>query len=149
MWESFLLEQSWNGRLVKRRAALFTFLRIVPLNISHLTPQINFSRDEVEKKSWNSNISTFLWCIFHSLDLFDGVNRATSVTTRRFCVYPPKSDTCAEKQATAAACWEPKMSYKQHNTWPSETDNLWTVTPQKRLNPLRLNKTCQATQAGV
>lgn len=40
------------------------------------------------------------------------------------------ADTRAEKQPAAAACWEPKMSYKQHNTWPSETDNLWTVTPR-------------------
>lgn len=51
---SFWRGEGWNWR---SRVALFTFLRIVPLNISHMTPQINFTRDEVGKNSWNSNIS--------------------------------------------------------------------------------------------
>lgn len=41
---------------------------------------------------------------------------------------PPLPNIChilvLKNKAAAAACWEPKMSYKQHNTWPSETDNL-------------------------
>lgn len=100
-------------------------------------------------------IQTFLWCIFQFAWPFDRVNSATSVTMRQLCVYPPApspptSVTCrAEKQAAAAACWEPKMSYKQHNTWPSETDNLLNCHSSKWVNPQRLNKTCQAKQAGV
>lgn len=54
IWGSSILRQSWNGR---SRLALLTFLRVLSLNRSHLTPPINFRGDEVAKKSRNSNIS--------------------------------------------------------------------------------------------
>lgn len=86
------------------------------------------------------------------LDLSIGSIAPRQSRSRRLRVYFPLehlSHPRAEKQAAAAACWEPKMSYKQHNTWPSETDNLWTVTTPERLDPPRLIKTCRAKQAGV
>lgn len=107
IWGFSMLRRSWNGR---SRLVLFTFLRLRPLNISHLTPPINFRRDEAAKNSRNSNISL----IYISICLTFSVGSVALLQLQPDrCVYQPR--------APAAACWELEVSRKLRETWPSDT----------------------------
>lgn len=102
-----MLRRSWNER---SRLVLFTFLRLRPLNISHLTPPINFRGDEAAKNSRNSNISL----IYISICLTFSVGSVALLQLQPDgCVY--------QLRAPAAACWELKVSRKLRETWPSDT----------------------------
>lgn len=139
------LEGSCNGRsrVVRRSAALFTFLHDVPLNIYHLTPEINFSRDEVGRNSWNPNISL----MYIPIHLFIR-SIATCQSQRGGFVFIFRSILVLKNRPPQLPPGNPRCHTS--STIPGHQKlTTFELSLLQTAESVELNKTCQPKQAGV
>lgn len=144
MLESALLEESCNGRsrVVGCSAALFTFLHDVPFNIYHLTPQINFRRDEVGRNSWNSN-NSLMYIPIHLL--IGSIAMCQSQRGNFVFIFPNIYHILVLPQLPAR---NPRCHTS--STIPGHQKlTTFELSVLQTTESARLNKTCQPKQAGV
>lgn len=143
----FLARRNGRSRLAKR-----SLVYIPPYSPSQ---QVSFDTTNQFQERWSGEelkkFKHFSDVYSNSLDLFDRVNSATSVTARRLCVYffPPQN-IC---HILVLKNRPPQLPAGNPRCHTSSTQYLairnWQPLNCHSAKRLRLNKTCQAKQAGV
>lgn len=142
-----LLEESRHGR---SRLEMHSLVVYIPTwcptqRVSSDTP------NQFQEMKWDGarEIQTPLWCIFQFARPFDRVNSAASLTTRRFGVYfpPPTYVTYLCWKTGRRSCLLGTQDVIQAAQYLAVRN--WQPLNCHSSERLRLNKTCQAEQAGV